>query len=84
MTPAQELIYDRKALDARKALDNAMPDTPIYRMLFDFAFARLIIMRQACRSIGAKRQRPAFQRGPSPLCEAEASAAERCYRARPR
>ena len=25
-----------------------------------------------------------FARGPSPLCEAEASAAERCYRSRPR
>ena len=25
-----------------------------------------------------------FTRGPSPLCEAEASAAERCYRSRPK
>ena len=83
MTPAQELIYASIARNARKLLKNTSPG-PDKAMLFNFAYQRLVIMRQECRSIGTKRQRPAFQRGPSPLCEAEASAAERCYRARPR
>ena len=46
MTPTQQNIYDRTVRKARQVL-KSMPSGPAYRMVFNFAFYRLVSIRQA-------------------------------------